>query len=160
MRGNINLTAAERTIQENPGAARLAKELSKPAVSREVRRQMERAAAKRPAVLTLVQRDKWPDAQYDPKRIEVWLSRDYLVQVFQEAGGVLRLSCGRTTMRPDGRWNDGITWDELQEVKRQVGHGDDYAIEVYPRDCDVVNVANMRHLWVMPLPLHFGWFNR
>jgi len=127
-------------------------------VNRETRRLMERQAARRPAMLAPVPRDQWPDPkQLDPRRIEVWLSRDYLVQVFQEDNGVLRLSIGRTTMRADGRWHDGLTWDELQDVKRQIGHGENYAIEVFPRDCDLINVANLRHLWVMPLPLDIGW---
>lgn len=38
--------------------------------------------------------------------------------------------------------------NDLQRLKRECGRGDLDAVEVYPRDCDVVNVANMRHLFV------------
>ena len=30
-------------------------------------------------------------------------------------------------------------------------------MEVYPRTADLVNVANMRHLWVLPELLPFAW---
>lgn len=70
-----------------------------------------------------------------------------------------RLSVSRTTVQDDGRWGDNLTWDEMQEIKRQVGMGDMYAIEIFPRDRDLVNVANMRHIWVLPEPLNMGWFS-
>lgn len=52
---------------------------------------------------------------------------------------------------------DGITWDELQALKRQCGFGDRFAVEVYPADLDVVNVGNLRHLWVLQGALPFAW---
>lgn len=125
-------------------------------VTREMRRQLERDNAKRPAVLTPVPREQWP-LPISATRTAVLLSREYLVQVFDEGNGMQRISANRTTARPDGRWDDGLTWDEMQEIKRQIGMGDRYAIEVYPRDRDVVNVANMRHLWVLAEPLPIGW---
>lgn len=122
-----------------------------------MRRQLERENAKRPMALTPVPREQWP-ASGDTKRTAVLLSREYLVQVFDEGVGVQRISANRTTARSDGRWDDGLTWDEMQEIKRQIGMADKYAVEIYPRDRDVVNVANMRHLWVLDEPLHIGWF--
>jgi hypothetical protein len=38
-----------------------------------------------------------------------------------------------------------------------VGFGAADALEVYPRDGDVVNVANIRHLWVLRDPLPWAW---
>lgn len=105
--------------------------------------------------LTPVPKWKWP-ANNDRKRIEVWLSDKYLVQVFDE-GHSLRMSVNRVTVRNDGEWDENLTWDELQEIKGQIGRGKKYAIEIYPRDCDVVNVANMRHLWILPKMLPMGW---
>ena len=125
--------------------------------NREARRKLERENAKRPSVLTPIPRDRWPSSG-DETRTGVFLSAKYLAQVFDEPHGVQRISANRTTARPDGRWDDAITWDEMQEIKRQIGMGDKYAIEVYPRDCDIVNVANMRHLWILPEPLSIGWF--
>jgi hypothetical protein len=97
--------------------------------------------------------------------IEVWVSREFLVQVYapRPTEGqlpVCRLSICRVTAGSDGRWEDGISWDELQRAKREIGRGDAYAVEVYPRDRDVVNVANLRHLWLFDEPLDIGWFSR
>lgn len=88
--------------------------------------------------------------------VHVWLSRNYLVQCYEEHHGVMRLSINRTS-RNKGNWNDKITWDELQQIKRECGFGERYAIEIYPQDSEIVNVANMRHLWILPMPLPIGW---
>ena len=126
-------------------------------VTREMRRQLERDNAKRPEKLTAVPLEQWPGGETWGYRTAVYLSRKYLVQVFNEGNGVQRISANRTTARPDGRWDDGLTWDELQDIKRQIGMGAQYAIEVYPGEDNVVNVANMRHLWVLKEPLSIGW---
>lgn len=126
-------------------------------ITRDQRRQMERDNIKRPAVLTQLPKSEWP-ANHQPELIEVWLSRKFLAQVFAEAGGIVRLSISRTTLKPGtSQWEEGITWEELQQVKRELGRGKLDAVEVYPADKDVVNVANMRHLWILPEPLAFKW---
>lgn len=43
------------------------------------------------------------------------------------------------------------------DIKRQLGYGDFDAVEVYPKDNDVVNVANIRHLFILNEPLPFIW---
>ncbi len=45
--------------------------------------------------------------------------------------------------RKDGK---RLTWEELQTVKCAVW-GDRVAVEVYPAQCDVVNLRHTRHLW-------------
>ncbi len=50
--------------------------------------------------------------------------------------------------RLDGR--AGISWDQLQEIKSEIAGPDARAIEIFPADCDVVNEANIRHLWIVP----------
>lgn len=81
--------------------------------------------------------------------IRVLRSKHFLVQVYAEAEGMTRLSVSRTIPGHNG-WGDKITWDELQQVKTEACYGERDAVEVYPPDFDVVNVANMRHLWVYP----------
>ena len=88
---------------------------------------------------------------------EVWLSTSYLVQVFAEPDGLERLSINRTSVLPSGRWADGITWDALQRLKAECGRADRWAVELYPPDGAVVDVANIRHLWLLPAPPAFGW---
>lgn len=85
-------------------------------------------------------------------------SRTFLVQVFNEADDVVRLSVNRTEMNfKKNRWEDGISWEALQEIKDALGFADRDAVEIHPRQCDVINVANMRHLFVVPTLLPFAW---
>lgn len=126
--------------------------------AREQREYLKRENLKYPTFLVMIPREDWPSA-YVPKTppIEVWRSRQFLVQVFQENGGIERLSVIRTEILPNGRWAENITWDELQEIKTEVGRGGKFAVEVFPAVNDLVNVANMRHLWVLPEPPLFAW---
>lgn len=116
--------------------------------------QLERAVlrrenAKYSTALEAVHASQWPDRHPQEKsnRIAVWRSRHFLVQVFMETDAI-RLSVNRTDVDGEGRWRDGITWDELQKIKCAVGYGPWMALEFYPPDEDVVNVANIRHLWI------------
>lgn len=123
--------------------------------TRAQRRQLERENAKQPVALRELPRHEWPNP--NAPQLRVLRSRDFLVQEFPAvAPATVRLSICRTSMDGD-RWKDGITWDELQRIKRECGYGDADAIEAFPADRDVVNVANMRHLWVMAEPVACAW---
>lgn len=128
-------------------------------VTRKQRRALEAENRAWPVALRQVPREEWPLSSLPPERrpFEVWRSRDFLVQVFTApAEGVERLSVCRTVI--DGqRWTDGIAWDDLQRLKSECGRGDRDAVEIFPRDRDVVNVANMRHLWVFPDEFPLTW---
>jgi hypothetical protein len=50
--------------------------------------------------------------------------------------------------RSDG--SDGITWDQLQELKNETMGPEVCAIEFYPAESDLVNEVKMRHLWEVP----------
>jgi hypothetical protein len=81
---------------------------------------------------------------------EVWRSRRFMVQLYQN-GDWLRISVNRSEYLPDQDcWREGISWDDLMQVKSQIGFSDWDAIEIYPKEIDVVNVTNMRHLWIVP----------
>ena len=124
--------------------------------SREQRRQLDRENARLPAALQPVPRDTWPPGT-PPGLCAVYRSRNYLVQVFEGQPSVkARLSINRTSHN-GVRWVDGIGWEDLQRLKAECGFGQDDAVEVFPADRDVVNVANLRHLWVMDAPLAFAW---
>lgn len=94
--------------------------------------------------------------------LKVWRSRRYLVQLFAIASPtypeLVRLSVSRVTLQSNGRWRDGLSWDELYTIKTETGFENWYGFEVYPRACDLINIANMRHLWLIPEPLGIGWF--
>lgn len=123
--------------------------------------QARKLAAMRPETLTEIPRERWPKLSYTAP-LKAWESRKYLAQLYdveqQDTLSTLRLSVCRVTLQADGRWEENLTWDELMQVKRDCGFGDWYAIEVHPRDMDIVNVASMRHLWLLPKPLSIGWF--
>jgi hypothetical protein len=129
---------------------------------RRARASIARVLAKdRPPALTPIPRDEWPD--WHPSRVGAWISRDWIVQLYLEEPvqgvPVHRMSVNRAALQSGGRFVDGISWDELQVLKREIGYGDWYAVEIYPRDRDIVNVSNMRHLWMLERPLEIGWFN-
>lgn len=111
--------------------------------------------------MQLIPREQWGDeAEEDtPKTIkEVWRSRDYCAQIHDDAG-IFRISACRTAIDSEGRWLDGITWDELQRIKNEIGFAEREAVEIYPPKSDEVTIANMRHLWLLPEGerLPFSW---
>lgn len=125
------------------------------ATTREQRRQLARDNAKMPITLMSVPRDQWPDPLAPQRR--VLRSREFLVQEFDApAPAFVRLSVNRTAVNGD-RWEDGISWDDLQRIKAECGYPMADAVEVYPAQGDEVNVANMRHLWVLREKLAFAW---
>jgi hypothetical protein len=138
-------------------------------MTRQQRRIHERDTRKQatawPAHLTQLPARDWPEV---PAGIErpgaVWRSRHYLALVFAAPAlghiEVRRLTVNRVTLGRDGQWDDQIPWEDLQRCKREIGLGDWYGLEVYPRDRDLVAVANMRHLWLLAEPLALGWFAR
>lgn len=107
--------------------------------------------------LTVVPRELWPSLAIETNRVRMWRSRRFVVQEFEEADGIVRLSVNRAALNRDGSWVENITWDELQQIKFQCGFGDREAVEIYPPSDQVVNVANMRHLFVLPERLPFSW---
>jgi hypothetical protein len=99
-----------------------------------------------------VTEDKWP-AQYRDlfscPVLKVFRSEDYLVTVFEERPGVHRISACRAEINNDGSFKDGIEWMELQRLKNEAGYEAYDAVEIFPAQKDLVNVSNMRHLWVV-----------
>ena len=100
-------------------------------------------------------------AQLESEVQRVWVSADYLAVLYrQRLDGLLRLTvnCVRRTAsrrrieRGCVDWRDGITWDELQRVKNECLGEDVWCVEVYPAQDKLVDVANMRHLWVLDGP--------
>lgn len=92
----------------------------------------------------------------DTPPIKAWRSKDFLASlyVFEEKD---RLTVCRAALNDVGGYEDGITWDELMRVKAQCGYGSRWAVEIYPPDDQVVNVSNMRHLWLLEAAPAFGW---
>ena len=92
--------------------------------------------------------------------VRAWRSKRLLVMEFADPSPLVlcRLSVNRTAVNVHtGHWLDGLTWDELQQAKFECGFGPFDAVEVYPAAGDEVNLANIRHLWVMRERVSFAW---
>ena len=73
--------------------------------------------------------------------IAVWESDEFSVGAFMDQG-FIRLDIMRRNMA------DGITWDELNQIKNECGFSEFDACEFFPRQHDIVNTANIRHLYI------------
>ena len=123
-------------------------------------RALEAENRRQPKELRRVPESEWPP-MVPPGLIEAWRSRGFLVQVYDAPEGAVRLSVCRTSVRSAGdRWGDLISWDDLQRLKSECGRGWMAAVEIFPPDSHVVNVANMRHLWILKAPPPFMWTRR
>lgn len=107
--------------------------------------------------------DQWPATKLSRVLFRVAIVGGcYLAQCYEEPGDIVRLtvcSTNATSFMGHLRFVDGIPWDHLQEIKRVLGYGEREAFEVYPPDDQVVDRANMRHLWILPdeIALPFSW---
>jgi hypothetical protein len=122
------------------------------------KRHLEREAANYPARLReLSPTELGPLPSGKSKLLRVWRSRLYMVGLWLEPTGFQRLTMQRAAIDNDGQWVDGLTWDQMQRLKAEAGFGDVWAVECYPPDERVVNVANLRHLFLLPDVPAFGW---
>ena len=129
--------------------------------TRQMRRQLAVDNLKWPRHLVPVPPEQWPLGCFsaipaDRHPTAVWRSQDFLVLIFAACNGIERLTVQRTEYGVN-RAKDDIKWETLQRLKAECGRGKLDAVEIFPNDRDVVNVANMRHLWVLPEPLSFAW---
>lgn len=69
---------------------------------------------------------------------------------------------------PDGTRHLGITalsgvrptWTEMQRIKDELAGTEATAVEVYPPKAEIIDAADMYHLWVLPAPLPFSLYPR
>jgi hypothetical protein len=126
-------------------------------------REMKRQNLLFPAHLVAVPRDLWPDMSKAPGKsgsvvLSCFRSRAFVVAIWLEPNGFTRMSVNRTEWdERKQRFRDDISWDDLQRLKAEAGFADMSAVEVYPPDEHVVNVANMRHLFILPHPPACMW---
>lgn len=124
---------------------------------RELNREQRRALAKakRPLIASYPEKlTKVPDGDkslpYTSHAMdlrEVWRSKKFTVMVWNVPAGT-KISVQRNEWNPTTRrYADGITWDEIMEIKRDIGLGESTGIEFFPADSEVINIANVRHIW-------------
>lgn len=107
----------------------------------------------------------WVNCPKQSTLIKVFKNRDFLVQIYDDPSGYTRISVNRTKTIgfKDGKlplWKDGITWDQLQAIKNAIGYENEWLVECYPPENDLVNVANFRHLFLLKEKPLFGWHNK
>lgn len=126
----------------------------------EARRDHQKRLRAMPVKMTRMDQTRIDSVDTEKKPQQCWQSRDFLAMVYSDAQKdgtfITRISIQRTELQNDGTWKDGITWDDIHRIKREIGFGDLWAVECFPPDAAVVNVANIRHLWIVPTPA-FGW---
>lgn len=118
-------------------------------------RERRRVVNNYPKVMTLLDSPELRAqlATVDMGGVEVlhyWRSRYFTAALYDHGSGVYRLTINRAHMRMDGHYEDGITWDEMMQVKRELSFGNRIGIEFYPEDDEVINVRNERHIWFFP----------
>lgn len=127
---------------------------------REMKRYLKKTSKKYPPCLVEIPYEELSEElKKISKHLKLLRSNKFLVQIYSEDDPCLvRLSICRTAITGK-TWTGDITWDELMQIKRECGYEDFDALEVYPKDIDIINVTNMRHLFVMKEPVSFAWRN-
>ena len=88
--------------------------------------------------------DGWAGQCHQARR-----NRVFAVLVRLDATGIVHLAVSSLSgVRP--------TWPEMQRIKDDIAGPDATAIEVYPPKAEVVDEADMFHLWVLRGKLTFG----
>lgn len=119
------------------------------------------ATGERAFALIEVPKQEWPDSA-PPALVKLFRSNEFLVQQYRD-GDYIRLTVNRATTSAEDYetngqdWQGDIDWEEMQKLKAQCGFKNQWAVEVFPPDREIVNVASMRHLWVLPAEPEYGW---
>lgn len=102
---------------------------------------------------------RWPTERQPGNLKAVWISKDYLVQIYEETENVIRLSINCVKLK-GSKWVDSITWDTMQAIKDAVGFENFWAVEVFPMQQELLNLANIRYLFVSPKKPRYAWSKR
>lgn len=86
----------------------------------------------------------WAGACHQARR-----NRVFAVLIRLDASGVVHLAVSSLSgLRP--------SWPEMQRIKDEIAGTDATAVEVYPPKAEVVDEADMFHIWVLRGKLPFG----
>lgn len=135
--------------------------------TREQLRQLDRDNRRFPEELREQPREEWPEdvrAQVwgsGSVPLRAWRSRKFLAVLWEDPSGFKRLTISRTEWdKAAGRFREGVSWDDLQRLKREAGFASRCAVEVFPPEDQLVNVANMRHLFLLDELPPYLWTSR
>jgi hypothetical protein len=80
-------------------------------------------------------------------------NRVFAVLIRSAGGGVVHYAISSLSDRRP-------TWWEMQRIKNELAGSAATAVEVYPPNSDIVDDADMFHIWVLPAGLPFGLRHR
>lgn len=71
---------------------------------------------------------------------------EYVVMVrnVETEWGIIQHACIRNAENTD------IPWSEKQRIKNEIFGQESSAVEVFPKESELVDEANMYHIWVLP----------
>lgn len=127
-----------------------------------VNREMARENARFGREFIQIPEEQWPEgskAAGGDRPIAAFRNARFFVQVCREENGAVRISVNRTQIDETYNFVGGITWDELFIIKNEIGYADKDCIEIYPAESKLVNVANIRHLFILETPHPLNWKN-
>ncbi len=97
------------------------------------------------------------------KEKEIWINDQYQVVIRKQSSNnnldqfnIIHLSIKRIDKKPIHSWRD------LQKIKNLLVGEENYGVEVYPNESELVDTSNQYHLWVFEDPsirLPFGFKN-
>lgn len=98
---------------------------------------------------------EWRDLPYrdDTPTGERWVMRGALNGIYSVMFSEWPLPAGAVATHLWIRRHDSgveFPWTHLQRIKDELGYSDQHAIEIFPPKDQIVDQANMRHLWVFP----------
>lgn len=73
--------------------------------------------------------------------IGAWESAQYKVYAFMDQNAI-RLDIEKVDK------SDGLSWDDIRQIKNDCGFQHFDAVEFYPREQDVINTGNFRHIYL------------
>lgn len=91
---------------------------------------------------------------------EQWANDEYVVHVRHlvsdnpDAPNAIHLSIRRQDREPCRDWRD------FQRIKNQLCGPEWEAVEIYPRESELIDMANQYHLWCFPFSLGIGFHNK
>lgn len=106
----------------------------------------------------------WPFSSQAPCRVLLDYSRRWVIQVWDELEvigtpweGALRVAIKYHAVSGNSDSGTSIqSWDTIQDIKEFLWPGR-LAVEMYPAKDDVVNVAPIRWIWILPESVRETW---
>lgn len=80
-----------------------------------------------------------------------------LVRTVETEWGPVIHAAMRNALGPGGTGTD-IPWAEMQKIKNELFGRERVGVEVFPKESELIDAANMYHIWILPenMNLPFG----